>query len=124
MSRPLNVLMVNYDYPPVGGIGTQRIFHFAKYLRETGIHPIVLTSGHGLGKTRDLSATRDPAFADIKVIRIGGNELLHYHQNDLTGLSAIFYKLKLSIKYFWFGQIYYYQPDPALLRPNRGPDHR
>lgn len=43
MTRPRNVLIVSYFFPPAGGAGTQRAAKFAKYLPEFGWSPIVLT---------------------------------------------------------------------------------
>ena len=37
------VLMIAYDFPPIGGSGVQRTLKFAKYLPEFGWQPLILT---------------------------------------------------------------------------------
>lgn len=37
------VLIVSYYWPPSGGSGVQRWMYFAKYLKELGWEPIVIT---------------------------------------------------------------------------------
>lgn len=41
--RPLRVLIVTYQFPPVGGAGVQRVLKLVKYLPCHGIEPAVLT---------------------------------------------------------------------------------
>ena len=38
-----NILIVTYNFPPIGGSGIQRIQKFIKYLPRFGWKPIVLT---------------------------------------------------------------------------------
>lgn len=107
MKKKYNLLLVNYDYPPVGGVGTQRIYHFAKYLKKAGHNPIVLTTRHGLGKHRDESLLNDEIFLSIPVLRIGGESLVEHHENSLTGVRKYYYYSRLLLMNIWFGQIYY-----------------
>nr|HDO80708.1 hypothetical protein [Candidatus Bathyarchaeota archaeon] len=37
------VLIVSYEFPPLGGIGVQRVLKFVKYLPQYGWQPVVLT---------------------------------------------------------------------------------
>jgi hypothetical protein len=39
----LNILIITYYWPPSGGSGVQRWVFFAKYLKQLGHNPIVLT---------------------------------------------------------------------------------
>jgi glycosyltransferase involved in cell wall biosynthesis len=39
-----SVLVINYDFPPAGGPGVQRVLKFVKYLPCFGWHPIVVTA--------------------------------------------------------------------------------
>ena len=39
----LNILIITYYWPPSGGSGVQRWMFFAKYLKQFGYNPIVLT---------------------------------------------------------------------------------
>ncbi|MBX2868306.1 MAG: glycosyltransferase [Acidiferrobacterales bacterium] len=102
-----NILLVNYDYPPAGGIGTQRIYHFAKYLKRSGYNPIVLTNIHGLGKGIDNSLIGSKEFESIPTIRMGGEELVSHHLGNLRGVKKLIYNGKLAIKYLHTGQIYH-----------------
>lgn len=38
----MKVLQICYYYPPMGGAGVQRGLKFSKYLKEHGVHPIIL----------------------------------------------------------------------------------
>jgi len=44
MSRPVNVLVVAFSFPPQAEVGGIRVSQFCKYLPDNGISPIVLTS--------------------------------------------------------------------------------
>lgn len=78
MSR-MRVLLVAYDFPPVGGIGVQRVVKFARYLPEFGIDPVVLSNSHGLGWLRDDELISRNELSDLRVIRAGGAALAPYH---------------------------------------------
>ena len=39
----LNILIITYYWPPSGGSGVQRWMFFAKYLKQFGHNPIILT---------------------------------------------------------------------------------
>ncbi len=64
------VLMVNYYFPPLGGIGSLRALKFATYLPEFGWEPTVLAP-------RDGAYYRDPslAFPEERVVRTRSLEL-------------------------------------------------
>jgi glycosyltransferase involved in cell wall biosynthesis len=40
----MNILLVAFEFPPLGGAGVQRSMAWAKYLDSYGIHPIVVTT--------------------------------------------------------------------------------
>ena len=66
------VLFLAYHFPPVGGSGVQRSLAFARYLRESGYDPVVVT-GPGLMAGRWTPA--DPSLsdgvpADLEVLRL------------------------------------------------------
>lgn len=44
MKSPKRVLVVTYNFPPVGGAGVQRVTKFVKYLPQFGWEPTVLTT--------------------------------------------------------------------------------
>src|SRR5690242_2596756 len=41
------VLMVNYEYPPVGGGGGNATYHIARAMAAQGVEPFVLTAAQG-----------------------------------------------------------------------------
>ncbi|MEL0225070.1 MAG: glycosyl transferase family 1, partial [Flavobacteriaceae bacterium] len=43
MSVSKKVLILSYYWPPSGGSGVQRWMYFAKYLKQLGWEPIVIT---------------------------------------------------------------------------------
>jgi glycosyltransferase involved in cell wall biosynthesis len=53
------VLIVTYDFPPVGGSGVQRVLKFAKYLPRFGWQPTILTTTHGRPIPRDPTLTAE-----------------------------------------------------------------
>lgn len=77
------VLMVAYQFPPVGGSGVQRSAKFAKYLPQYGWQPVVLTRDTGKMTLRDESLLKevDPSW-----------EILRTPARDLTVFPGIFAK--------------------------------
>ena len=74
--RELDVLMIPYHFPPVGGAGAQRSLKFARYLPENGCRPAVVT---GTGSTRGRWTPVDSTLSDeipegILVLRVPGPE--------------------------------------------------
>lgn len=75
----MRLLLVAYDFPPVGGIGVQRAVKFARYLPDFGIEPVVLTNRHGCGRAHDAGLLAANGLADVPVFRLGGERLASYH---------------------------------------------
>ena len=74
--RDLDVLMIPYHFPPVGGAGAQRSLKFARYLPENGCRPTVVT---GSGSTRERWTPTDQTLLNeiperIRVLRVPGPE--------------------------------------------------
>ena len=59
------VLLVTFDFPPVGGSGVQRVAKFAKYLPCFGWHPVVLTTRYGRGEPRDPTLAEELGSVEI-----------------------------------------------------------
>jgi glycosyltransferase involved in cell wall biosynthesis len=57
---PRRVLMVAYNFPPVGGVGIQRTLKFATYLPRSGWEPIVLTARNPRSEIRESDAEDSP----------------------------------------------------------------
>ena len=53
------VLLISYNFPPVGGAGVQRPVKFVKYLREFGWEPVVLSVSNPSVPVLDLSLLND-----------------------------------------------------------------
>ena len=62
------VLMIAHHFPPAGGSGSNRALAFARYLREYGWHPTVLTPGAEWAMNRD-DRLGGEIPADVRVIR-------------------------------------------------------
>jgi glycosyltransferase involved in cell wall biosynthesis len=70
------VAFLSYYFPPIGGAGAQRPARFARYLREAGWDPVVIT---GPGPAADRWTPRDDALdadvpAEVEVRRLDGPE--------------------------------------------------
>lgn len=75
----MRILLVAYDFPPVGGIGVQRAVKYARYLPAFGHEPVVLTTAHGRGWLRDDELLARNGLQSLRVLRLGGESLLPYH---------------------------------------------
>jgi hypothetical protein len=64
------VLIIAYYFPPMGGSGVQRPFQLAKYLREFGWEPVVLTQSGGAYSSYDEMMQRELESLAIPVYRI------------------------------------------------------
>ena len=70
----MNVLLLSYHFPPMGGAGVQRALKFSKYLGDFGVHTTVLSGS-------DPGYLQDPALAseipgDVPVVRVPHQPLL------------------------------------------------
>ena len=65
---PKRVLMIAHHFPPAGGSGSNRALAFARYLREYGWRPTVLTPGAEWAMNRD-DRLGGEIPADVRVIR-------------------------------------------------------
>ena len=55
----MRLLLVTYYFPPAGGAGVQRTLKFTKYLRASGIEPVVLTVEAGAYPSLDPTLAAD-----------------------------------------------------------------
>jgi len=97
----MKVLIVTYYFPPVGGIGVQRVLKWIKYLPQNGIEPVVLTSGHGLGHVQDESLVNLDYIKKIKTYRLGGKKLKKYHKLKKEGKLLAPHNFFLLFRYIW-----------------------
>ena len=75
----LRLLVITYDFPPVGGIGVQRITKWVKYFPKYRIEPLVLTNEHGLGYVQDDLLLKYDYIKKTITYRLGGRQLKKYH---------------------------------------------
>ncbi len=68
VDRPRRVLLIAYNFPPVGGAGVQRPAKWAKYLRRCGWDVTVLTTENPSVPVRDESLLADLP-DDVRVVR-------------------------------------------------------
>ena len=66
MGRPLRLLVVSHAFPPIGEVGSLRIAHLCRYLRDYNVEPIVLTLHEKFYDTCD-QTLGEPA--DVRVLR-------------------------------------------------------
>ncbi|MEM7194911.1 MAG: glycosyltransferase [Pseudomonadota bacterium] len=71
---PVNVLLVSYNFPPVGGMGVQRALKLTKYLPRHGVNPVVLTNALSLGQLQDPALLNDIDPSTV-IHRVGGEKL-------------------------------------------------
>lgn len=121
----MRVLLVAYDFPPVGGIGVQRVVKFARYLPEHGVDTVVLTNAHGMGLLQDPALLERNKLQSLPVIRRGGELLAPYHRYRAGGSfpwHAVPRLLWSTLCYadlygLWFSSIR--KALPALVREQR-----
>lgn len=70
----MNLLMLAFEFPPLGGVGVQRSLKFAKYLPEHGVRPVVVTPDKAsieatIGPARE-AALLDELSADTRIERV------------------------------------------------------
>ena len=96
MSQKFNkkVVIVSYNFPPVGGAGVQRPVKFVKYLRAFGWEPVVLSVSNPSVPVVDNSLMRDIP-EDVKIYRAKTLEPSYSRKQDYASSRA---GLRQSIK--------------------------
>lgn len=74
MAKPLNVLLLAFEFPPLGGVGVQRSLKLAKYLPDAGVNPIVVTPDVAsleawFGKAKEQDLLKELP-SDVKIERV------------------------------------------------------
>ncbi|MEM9259611.1 MAG: glycosyltransferase, partial [Bacteroidota bacterium] len=59
MKAPRRLLLINYYWPPSGGVGVLRTLKFAKYLRLFGWEPVIYTAKDAHYPSQDVSNVKD-----------------------------------------------------------------
>ena len=81
------VLIVSYYWPPAGGSGVQRWMYFAKYLKELGWEPIVITVEEQKASYAVWDKSLMEEVSHIRVIRTFTSEPLKWYSFLTTGSS-------------------------------------
>lgn len=106
MTSNQKILIIAYYFPPMGGVGVQRVLSLIKYLPRHGFDLVVLTSEPGVHKVMDKTLLDVETSGHCKVVRIGGRKL---HRDlaraALGGVQRIVSRLKL-LRYLKFMDIY------------------
>ena len=84
--RLKRVLMIAYEFPPVGAGGVNRSLKFARYLPQFGWQPLVLTAKNPDGLGRDATLL-DELPDSVRVCRTRSWEY-HAPRDWLVGLAA------------------------------------
>ncbi len=79
------VLILTYYWPPSGGSGVQRWMYFCKYLKEFGIHPVVITVDENQASYRFHDASFNEIVKDIEVHKTSTREPLKMYSKIISG---------------------------------------
>ena len=78
-SAQKKILIFSYYWPPAGGSGVQRWMYFAKYLKQLGYEPIIIT----VDETKASYPVIDPSLIketnEIRVIKTSTREPLRWY---------------------------------------------
>ena len=87
MNISKKILIISYYWPPAGGSGVQRWMYFAKYLKELGYEPIVITVDENKASypVLDLSLLRETA--RIRILKTSTWEPLRWYSLMTSGDS-------------------------------------
>ena len=78
-------MIITYYWPPSGGSGVQRWMYFAKYLKEHGWIPFVITVDEKYASYRVLDKSLVTEVNDIHVTKTKSRELLKWYSLLFTG---------------------------------------
>ena len=80
-------MILSYYWPPAGGSGVQRWMYFAKYLKQLGWEPIVLTVDEKQASYATLDHSLLEEVKDVRVIKTSTREPLKWYSRLTTGSS-------------------------------------
>jgi glycosyltransferase involved in cell wall biosynthesis len=79
------VLIITYYWPPSGGSGVQRWMYFCKYLKDFGIHPIVITVDENKASYRYKDESFNDLVKGIEVYKTNTREPLKLYSKIISG---------------------------------------
>ena len=80
-------MILSYYWPPAGGSGVQRWMYFAKYLKQFGWEPIVLTVDEKQASYAILDHSLLEEVKDVRVIKTSTREPLKWYSRLISGSS-------------------------------------
>ena len=81
-------MILSYYWPPAGGSGVQRWMYFAKYLKQFGWEPIVLTVDEKQASYATLDHSLLEEVKDVRVIKTSTREPLKWYSRLTSGSSS------------------------------------
>ena len=88
MSVSKKVLILSYYWPPSGGSGVQRWMYFAKYLKQLGWEPIVITVDEKQAAYPQLDQSLLKEVEGIRVVKTATREPLRLYSRLISGNAA------------------------------------
>ncbi|MDB4016296.1 hypothetical protein N9483_08065 [Flavobacteriaceae bacterium] len=85
MNTQQKILIVTYYWPPSGGSGVQRWMYFAKYLKQLGWEPIVVTVDEEQASYAVLDTSLNQEVDNIRVIKTNTREPLQWYSFLTSG---------------------------------------
>ena len=79
------ILIVSYYWPPAGGSGVQRWMNFAKYLKQLGYEPIIITVDEKKASYPVIDSSLIKETNDIRVIKTSTREPLRWYSILISG---------------------------------------
>lgn len=94
----VNILFIAYEFPPLNRGGTQRPLKFVKYLKESGINPIVLTlHPESYPLVYDQFHLDEETFLEINEVAdihlVKSDNIIKKYQGKLNGFLSIYFSL-------------------------------
>lgn len=81
------ILILTYYWPPAGGSGVQRWMYFAKYLKDFGYEPIVVTVNPDKASYKNVDEGLMEQVKNVRTVRTNTVELLKFYSFLTTGNS-------------------------------------
>ena len=79
------ILILSYYWPPAGGSGVQRWMYFAKYLKQLGYEPIIITVDEKKASYPVIDSSLIKETNDIRVIKTSTREPLRWYSILISG---------------------------------------
>ena len=81
------ILILSYYWPPAGGSGVQRWMYFAKYLKQLGYEPIIITVDETKASYPVIDSSLIIETNEIRVIKTSTREPLRWYSILISGDS-------------------------------------